>query len=127
MPWLNRCISKTAEAIRCMPEYDPMSTQVMRRYFELLYDIEDLDKKQIMRRLNPKILDKDLLFPFQGGLPGIFGLLKTIRLALWCPGNQKQSNWLNSLGTQNFQGFCLEDFNPIWLLLGPENTPSCIL
>nr|WP_320193628.1 CRISPR-associated helicase Cas3' [uncultured Desulfobacter sp.] len=65
MPWLNRCISKTAEAMRSMPDCDPMNIMVMRRYFELLYDIEDLDKKQIMRRLNPKRLDKDLLFPFK--------------------------------------------------------------
>ena len=65
MPWLNRCISKAGEAMRSMPDSDPMSIDVIRRYFELLYDIEDLDKKQIMRLLNPKVLDKDLLFPFK--------------------------------------------------------------
>lgn len=65
MPWLNRCISKTTETMRSMPDCDPMSIMAMRRYFELLYDIEDLDKKQIMRRLNPKRLDKNLLFPFK--------------------------------------------------------------
>lgn len=65
MPWLNRCASIAAEAMRCMPEHNPLDLQAMRRYFELLYDIEDLDKKQIMRLLNPKRLDKDLLFPFK--------------------------------------------------------------
>lgn len=65
MPWLSRCVSKAAEAMRSMPDSDPLSMQVMRRYFELLYDIEDLDKKQIMRLLNPKSLDKGLLFPFK--------------------------------------------------------------
>ena len=64
MPWLNRCVSKTAEALRCMPDSDAMGLQVMRRYFELLFGIEDLDRKQIMRLLNPKRLDKNLLFPF---------------------------------------------------------------
>ena len=65
IPWLNRCVSKAAEAMRCTPDPDPMSMQTMRRYFELLYNIEDLDKKQIMRLLNPKTLCKDLLFPFK--------------------------------------------------------------
>ena len=65
MPWLNRCVSKTAEALRCRADSDAMGMQVMRRYFELLFDIEDLDKKKIMRLLNPKRLDKDLSFPFK--------------------------------------------------------------
>ncbi len=36
----------------------------MRRYFELLYDVEDLDKKQIVQRLNPQ-LTPELYFPFR--------------------------------------------------------------
>lgn len=65
MAWLNRCVSRGAETLRSMPEADPIGLQTMRRYFELLYDIQDLDKKRIMQLLNPKFLDKDLLFPFK--------------------------------------------------------------
>jgi CRISPR-associated endonuclease/helicase Cas3 len=35
----------------------------MRRYFELLYDVQELDKKQILPRLNR--LTRDLYFPFR--------------------------------------------------------------
>ena len=36
----------------------------MRRYFELLYDVQELDEKQIVRRLNPQ-LTPELYFPFR--------------------------------------------------------------
>jgi CRISPR-associated endonuclease/helicase Cas3 len=35
----------------------------MRRYFEFLYDVQELDKKQIIPRLNS--LTRDLFFPFR--------------------------------------------------------------
>ena len=62
MPWLKRCVSRTAETLRTLPDADPLGLEAMRRYFELLYDVQELDKKQIMPRLNS--LTRDLYFPF---------------------------------------------------------------
>ena len=64
MPWLKRCISRGKEALRSLPDKDPLGTEVIRHYFELLYDVEDLDDKQIMSLLNP-VPDRDLLFLFR--------------------------------------------------------------
>jgi CRISPR-associated endonuclease/helicase Cas3 len=64
MPWLKRCISRGKEALRSLPDKDPLGTEVIRRYFELLYDVENLDDKQIMSLLNP-VPDRDLLFLFR--------------------------------------------------------------
>jgi CRISPR-associated endonuclease/helicase Cas3 len=63
MPWLKRCMSRAAETLRTLPDVDPLGLQAMRRYFELLYDVQELDKKQIMPRLN--CLTRDLYFPFR--------------------------------------------------------------
>ncbi len=65
MPWLKRCITRAREALRSLPDADPLGTVMMRRYFTLLYDIEDLDCKEIMRLLNPTQLDKDMIFPYR--------------------------------------------------------------
>lgn len=63
MPWLKRCMSRAAEALRALPDGDPLGIEAMRRYFELLYDVEELDKKRILLRLNQ--LTRDLYFPFR--------------------------------------------------------------
>jgi CRISPR-associated endonuclease/helicase Cas3 len=64
MPWLQRCASRAGETLRSLPENDPLGLVAMRRYFELLYDVQELDTKGIVKRLNAP-LDKDLLFPFK--------------------------------------------------------------
>ena len=64
MPWLQRCASRAGETLRTMPGEDPLGLSAMRRYFELLYDVQQLDKKQIVKRLNASV-GKDLLFPFR--------------------------------------------------------------
>jgi CRISPR-associated endonuclease/helicase Cas3 len=64
MPWLKRCASRAEETLRSLPGCDPLGLTPMRRYFELLYDVEELDKKQIIRRLNPQ-LTPELYFPFR--------------------------------------------------------------
>ncbi len=64
MPWLKRCIARADETLRSLPNADPLGLEVMRRYFELLYDVQELDKKQVMRLLNPK-LREGLFFPFR--------------------------------------------------------------
>ena len=63
MPWLKRCQSRATEALRSLPEADPLGLVAMRRYFELLYDIQELDKKEILPRMNR--LTRDLYFPFR--------------------------------------------------------------
>lgn len=62
MPWLKRCMSRAAETLRTLPNADPLGIVAMRRYFELLYDVQELDKKQILTRLN--CLTRELYFPF---------------------------------------------------------------
>ena len=64
MPWLKRCITRAGETLRSMPNTDPLDLKAMRRYFELLYDVQDLDRKQIMRLLNPR-LNNELHIPFK--------------------------------------------------------------
>lgn len=63
MPWLKRCMSRADETLRSLPDADPLGLEAMRRYFELLYDIQELDKKQILPRLDR--LTRDLYFPFR--------------------------------------------------------------
>ena len=65
MPWLNRCISRTRETLRTLPGKDPLGMEMMRRYFELLYDVQELDGKDIMKLLNPTHLDQNMVFPFR--------------------------------------------------------------
>jgi CRISPR-associated endonuclease/helicase Cas3 len=65
MPWIRRCASRAAETLRALPEADPLGLEAMHRYFELLYDVEDPDKKQIMDLLNPKQLTGELILPFR--------------------------------------------------------------
>jgi CRISPR-associated endonuclease/helicase Cas3 len=50
--------------MRSLPDVDPLDLAAMRRYFELLYDVQELDKKQIMRLLNPEPRP-ELFFPFK--------------------------------------------------------------
>jgi CRISPR-associated endonuclease/helicase Cas3 len=64
MPWLKRCVSRARETLRTMPASDPLDLEVMRRYFELLYDVQDTDNRRILLLLNPK-LSKELHFPFK--------------------------------------------------------------
>lgn len=64
VPWMKRCITRASETLRTLPNADPIGLGAMRRYFELLYDIQELDKKEIMSRLN-RPLGSELLLPFK--------------------------------------------------------------
>lgn len=64
MPWLRRRVSRAREVLRLFPEEDCLGLDPMRRYFELLYDAEHLDKKEIVKRLKLK-LGADFIFPFR--------------------------------------------------------------
>lgn len=64
MPWLRRRMSRAREVLRLFPEEDCLGLRPMREYFGLLYDVENLDKKEIVKRLKLK-LGPDLIFPFR--------------------------------------------------------------
>ena len=111
MPWLNRCVSKAAEAMRSMQNLDPMETRVMRRYFELLYDIEELDKKQIMRLLNPKHLDKDLMFPFKEA-SRVFRFIEEDTIGVVVPKDLDAQHLVQKLRYTEFPGPLLRKLQP---------------
>ena len=64
MPWLQRRITRTRETLRTLPAEDCLSLAPMQRFFELLYDVESLDAKKIIKRLNPKP-HHELIWPFR--------------------------------------------------------------
>ena len=64
MPWLRRRISRAQETLRLFPSGDCLELVPMQRYFELLYDVESLDAKDILKRANPS-LHSELIVPFQ--------------------------------------------------------------
>lgn len=64
MPWLRRRISRAQETLRLFPSGDCLGLAPMQRYFELLYDVESLDDKAIVKRMNPK-LHAELILPFR--------------------------------------------------------------
>ena len=66
MPWVKRCASRAGEVLRSLPEADPLGLEAMRRYFELLYDVQELDKKKILARFpSQRQLTPELYFPFR--------------------------------------------------------------
>jgi CRISPR-associated endonuclease/helicase Cas3 len=66
MPWLKRCASRASEALRSLPDADPIGLEVMRRYFDLLYDVQELDKKKILSHFSSRSqLTKEFYFPFR--------------------------------------------------------------
>jgi CRISPR-associated endonuclease/helicase Cas3 len=66
MPWLTRCAGRAGEVLRNLPsKADPLALEAMRQYFELLYDVQELDAAQILRLLNPRPVSKELSFPFR--------------------------------------------------------------
>ena len=68
MPWVKRCASRAEEALRSLPDADPIGLELMRRFFGLLYDVQDLDKKKILSSFpNQKQiqLSRDFYFPFR--------------------------------------------------------------
>lgn len=64
MPWMQLCASRAMETLRSLPEADPLGLEAMRRYFGLLYDARELDKKGIFKRLNVEV-NREMLFKFR--------------------------------------------------------------
>lgn len=67
MPWLKRCATRAGETLRSLPDSDPIGLEVMRRFFKLLYDVQELDKKKILPKFPDKKeiqATKDFYLPF---------------------------------------------------------------
>ncbi len=64
MPWLQRRISRAGETLRAFPPDNCLELAPMQRFFELIYDVENLDAKDIVGRLNPR-LHKEMILPFR--------------------------------------------------------------
>lgn len=68
MPWVKLCVSRAEEALRSLPDADPLGLELMRRFFALLYDVQELDNKKILSAFpNQKQIQmvKDFYFPFR--------------------------------------------------------------
>jgi len=66
MPWLKRCATRASETLRSLPNADPLGLEAMRRYFELLYDVQEADKKKILSRFpSRRQLTAEFCFPFR--------------------------------------------------------------
>ncbi|MDY0263064.1 CRISPR-associated endonuclease Cas3'' [Syntrophotalea acetylenica] len=94
MPWLKRCMSRAAETLRALPNADPLGLEAMRRYFELLYDVQELDKKQVMARLNT--LTRDLYFPFRE-VAGDFRFIEEESIGVIIPNGPKVEKLVQEL------------------------------
>lgn len=90
MPWLRRRVSRAREVLRLFPEEDCLGLGPMRRYFELLYDAEDLDKKEIVKRLKVK-LGMDLILPFRE-IAEDFRLIEDEGIGLIITGQKEDEN-----------------------------------
>ncbi|GAU09438.1 CRISPR-associated helicase/endonuclease Cas3 [Desulfoplanes formicivorans] len=95
MPWLQRCASRAGETLRTLPAEDPLGLVAMRRYFELLYDVQDLDKKQIVKRLDTPV-NKDLNFPFKE-IAQDFRFIEDEGTAVIIPGEPETESLLQQL------------------------------
>ena len=99
MPWLKRCMSRAAETLRTLPEADPLGLEAMRHYFELLYDVQELDKKQILPRLNR--LTRDLYFPFRE-VAGDFRFIEDETVGVIVPMESEAEALVRELGFTKF-------------------------
>lgn len=90
MPWLKRRVSQAREVLRLFPEKDCLGLEPMRRYFELLYDAEVLDKKEIVKRLKIKP-GTDFIFPFKE-IADDFRLIEDEGIGLIVTGRKEDEN-----------------------------------
>lgn len=90
MPWLRRRVSRAREVLRLFTEEDCLGLEPMRRYFELLYDAEDLDKKEIVKRLKVN-LGRDLILPFRE-IAEDFRLIEDEGIGLIIAGQKEDEN-----------------------------------
>jgi CRISPR-associated endonuclease/helicase Cas3 len=99
MPWLKRCMSRADEALRNLPDADPLGLVAMRRYFELLYDVQELDKKKILQRLNQ--VTRDLYFPFRE-IAGEFRFIEDDTVGVIIPVEREAQKMVQELRNTDF-------------------------
>ncbi len=100
MPWLQRCASRAGETLRAMPAEDPLGLTAIRRYFELLYDVQELDKKDIVKRLDASV-GQDLFFPFRE-IAGDFRFIEDEGAALIIPAESEAEELIRQLSFTKF-------------------------
>jgi len=84
MPWLRRRVSRALEALHSFSFGDCLEIARMQRFFELLYDVESLDAKNIITRVNPR-LHPELIVPFRE-VAGDFRLIEDEGVGVIMPG-----------------------------------------
>lgn len=99
MPWLKRCVSRADETLRNLPDVDPLGLVAMRRYFELLYDVQELDKKKILQQLNQ--VTRDLYFPFRE-IAGEFRFIEDDTVGVIVPVEPKAQELVQELRYTDF-------------------------
>lgn len=114
MPWMKRCASRAAETLRVVPDAEPTGLEVMRRYFELLYDVEDLDKKKILERF-PSFRQlktpADFCFPFRA-VAGDFRFIEDDSVGVIIPVEPEVEKWVRELRYAEFPRSVLRKLQP---------------
>ena len=95
MPWLRRRIARGRETLRSFPSGDCLGRAPMQRYFELLYDVESLDAKGIVNRMNPR-LHKELIVPFRE-IAKDFRLIEDEGVGVIMPGLPEESDEIQKM------------------------------
>ena len=98
MPWLRRRMTRAAETLRSFPDGNCLGLALMRRYFELLYDVETLDKKEIVSRLATQ-LHPELIIPFRE-IAEDFRLIEDEGVGVIIPSLKEDQDEVNNLVKQ---------------------------
>jgi CRISPR-associated endonuclease/helicase Cas3 len=107
MPWLQRRIARAGETLRAFPSDDCLALTPMQRFFELLYDVENLDAKDIVGRLNPR-LHKEMIVPFRE-VAKDFRLIEDEGVGVIMPGLAEDRYTVSKRITQLKRAFMLLD------------------
>jgi CRISPR-associated endonuclease/helicase Cas3 len=114
MPWIKRCSSRAAETLRALPDAEPIGLETMRRYFELLYDVEDLDKKGILSRFPAyKELRSagDFYFPFKD-IAEVFQFIQDDTVGVVIPAGKDVEKLIQSLHFTEYPRKVLRKLQP---------------
>lgn len=98
MPWLRRRMSRATETLRSFPDGNCLGLAPMRHYFELLYDVETLDKKEIVSRLATR-LHPELIIPFRE-IAQDFRLIEDEGVGVIISGSSEDKDEVNNLVKQ---------------------------
>lgn len=114
MPWLKRCASRAVEILRVNPDIAPIGLSAMRRYFELHYDAEDLDKKKILNSFptyKQIQLARDFYLPFRD-IAQEFRFIEDDSIGVVIPANEGVESLIQSLRFTDFPRSVLRKLQP---------------